>query len=105
HGVAIGVMLPHVIRFNANVVGDLYADLADDMDVCDRGDPEAPQRLAAFIEQLVRNSGAPTTLSECGVDQAVLAELAEIATLQWTARFNPRPVDAAAFEELYRCAM
>src|SRR5919201_64522 len=27
HGLAIGIMLPHVIRFNARVVGELYADL------------------------------------------------------------------------------
>ena len=29
HGVAIGVMLPHVIRFNAPAVGPLYAELVD----------------------------------------------------------------------------
>src|SRR4051794_6166527 len=28
HGVAVGVLLPHVIRFNAEVVGPLYAELA-----------------------------------------------------------------------------
>ena len=27
HGVAIGVMLPHVIRFNAPAAGHLYAEL------------------------------------------------------------------------------
>ena len=27
HGVAIGVMLPHVIRFNAPAAGPLYAEL------------------------------------------------------------------------------
>src|SRR5207249_8785546 len=28
HGVAIGLVLPHVVRFNAPAVGPLYADLA-----------------------------------------------------------------------------
>src|SRR5581483_3516526 len=31
HGVAIGVLLPHVIRFNAAAVGALYADLAHEV--------------------------------------------------------------------------
>ena len=29
HGIAIGILLPHVIRFNAAAVGSLYADLAE----------------------------------------------------------------------------
>ena len=28
HGIAIGILLPHVIRFNAAAVGALYSDLA-----------------------------------------------------------------------------
>ena len=31
HGVAIGVLLPHVIRFNAAAVGGLYGDLAHEV--------------------------------------------------------------------------
>src|SRR5436305_745203 len=30
HGIAIGILLPHVIRFNAKAVGPLYAELADE---------------------------------------------------------------------------
>ncbi|MBA3311776.1 MAG: iron-containing alcohol dehydrogenase [Planctomycetota bacterium] len=105
HGLAVGIMLPHVIRFNASTVGELYADLADDLDLCDRGDPEAPFKLADFVSGLVRKAGGPTTLTECGVDPATLSDLAELAAKQWTGNFNPRPVDEASLEELYRCAM
>lgn len=105
HGVAIGVLLPHVVRFNAHVVGDLYADLADDMDLCDREDPECAFVLADFIRSLVSTAGNPTSLSECGIDSEALPELAAIAAEQWTGKFNPRPVDAESLEELYRCAM
>jgi alcohol dehydrogenase len=105
HGIAIGVMLPHVIRFNAGTVGELYADLADDLDLCDRGDPEASLRLAEFVRWLVTKAGNPTTLAECGVEAGTLKELAVVAAEQWTGKFNPTPVDAASLEELYRCAM
>src|SRR5207244_4558870 len=35
HGLAIGVMLPHVIGFNAEVVSDLYAELAGEAGLLD----------------------------------------------------------------------
>src|SRR5436190_3792541 len=39
HGVAIAVMLPHVIRFNAESAAKLYADLAVDAGLCPAGVP------------------------------------------------------------------
>jgi hypothetical protein len=38
------------------------------------------------------------------VPQADLPQLAEDAAVQWTGRFNPRPLDAAGALELYRAA-
>jgi alcohol dehydrogenase len=104
HGVAIGVMLPHVIRFNAPIVGPIYADLAGDIDLCDRNDPEAAHHLAEFVRRLVADAGLPQTLAACDVDPALIPTLAKEAAAQWTAPFNPRPVDASCLEELYRCA-
>ena len=31
HGLAIGILLPHVIRFNAKAVGPLYSDLVEEV--------------------------------------------------------------------------
>lgn len=104
HGVAIGVMLPHVMRFNAPVAAAIYADLASDLGVCDRDDPEATDQLAALVQQLTLDAGLPQSLAECDVDPALIPTMAKEAAQQWTAQFNPRPVDAASLEELYRCA-
>ncbi|MFG0331817.1 MAG: iron-containing alcohol dehydrogenase, partial [Maioricimonas sp. JB049] len=60
HGVAIGVMLPHVVRFNQSVVGPLYGDLAADAGLCEADDPQAPEHLANWISAVVARSGAPT---------------------------------------------
>ena len=30
HGLAIGILLPHVIRFNAAAVGELYGELIEE---------------------------------------------------------------------------
>lgn len=104
HGIAIGIMLPHVIRFNAHVVGSLYGELAADAGLCASNDPLASRKLAHFVDTLLSESDCPTTLSSVGADPGLIPVLAEEAAAQWTARFNPRPVEVAQFEELYRQA-
>jgi alcohol dehydrogenase len=47
----------------------------------------------------------PSSLSACGVDRRMLPMLAAEAASQWTAKFNPRPVDIHSLQELYECAM
>jgi alcohol dehydrogenase len=90
HGIAIGLMLPPVVRFNAKVAGGLYAEL----------DRHLPER----IEELRKLSGLPTRLSDTAVEEDRLPELAEEADRQWTARFNPRPVNATDLLGIYRDA-
>jgi alcohol dehydrogenase len=104
HGTAIGVMLPHVIRFNAESVGKLYGVLAEDAGLCPASDPAAAARLAEFVQSLVAQAGLATTLDVCGVDPALVPKMAQEAAAQWTAGFNPRPADAARMQELYQCA-
>jgi alcohol dehydrogenase len=90
HGVAIGVMLPHVVRWNADHVNDRYRQLHRDL----------PSRL----EELRRAGGLPATLGEIGIPRDGLSALAADAAKQWTGTFNPRPFDAAAALELYERA-
>jgi alcohol dehydrogenase len=104
HGTAIGIMLPHVIRFNAALVASAYADLAFEAGLCDRDDPDAPEHLARFVAALVEASGGPTSLEAAGVRDELIPQLAREAAAQWTARFNPRPVTADDFQEIYSCA-
>ena len=102
HGTAIGLMLPHVIRFNAPAAGHLYADLVGE---CGRSDGEpASEVLARRIAKMVKAAGLPTTLRECGVSDTILPLLSEEANQQWTARFNPRPVTEADILQIYRSA-
>lgn len=105
HGIAVGMMLPHVIRFNAEVVGSLYGDLAEIADLADRDAPEAPTKLADAIQQIVEQSGCPTTLTAADVDPALIPTMAEEAAKQWTGSFNPRPVNAELLKEIYECAI
>jgi alcohol dehydrogenase len=105
HGLAIGVMLPHVVRYNSEVVGSLYGRLAADAGLCSADDPCAGDHLADWVHDLVARAGCPTDLAACGVAPDLIPTLSQEAAKQWTGTFNPRPVDAASLEELYRCAL
>ncbi|PYR61721.1 MAG: alcohol dehydrogenase [Acidobacteria bacterium] len=97
HGIAIAVMLPHVVRWNGNHVGNRYAELA--------GSPvDAAERLAARLNALARAGDLPATLRELGVARDTLQALAADAAAQWTGTFNPRPFDAAGALEIYEQA-
>lgn len=104
HGLAIGLMLPHVVRYNAESVGDLYGELASDAGLCAADDPAAGARLAEWLQQQVAAAGCPTRLVDCGVTRSSLPQLAADAAKQWTGTFNPRPVDATRLQELYEWA-
>jgi len=102
HGLAVAILLPHVIRFNAAVVEPLYAQL---IHCSGSGNGEPPvEALARRIEALVRLADLPTRLSQCGVSREILAVLAEEANQQWTARFNPRSVQESDLLRLYEGA-
>lgn len=102
HGVAIAVMLPHVVRWNADVVGERYAELLRVAGV-DPG-PRPGDRLAEHLSAMARGGGLPATLSALGVAPGDLPTLADGAAQQWTGTFNPRPFDRAAALHLYEQA-
>ena len=94
HGVAVGVMLPHVIRYNCAGGANPYAILCED-----------PETLAQRIEAMFDSSGMPRRLTALGVAEGDVSELASVAATQWTARFNPREVGEADLAEIYRMAL
>jgi alcohol dehydrogenase len=97
HGLAISLMLPHVIRFNALAVGGLYRDLALEAGLPDGASAGAAESIAERVDALARIAGLPRRLADCGVSRGILPVLAEEAAQQWTGKFNPRPV---GYEEL-----
>jgi alcohol dehydrogenase class IV len=102
HGVAIAVMLPHVVRWNTEVVGERYAELQQVSRRDGGGDPG--EALAGRLDALARTGGLPRSLQEIGVAREDLAALAADAATQWTGTCNPRPFDAAAALALYERA-
>jgi alcohol dehydrogenase len=99
HGIAVGLMLPHVIRFNAPAAGELYEELQDG------GDGAAPgEALLERVWALRAAAALPQRLRDYEIPRERLAELAEDAAGQWTAGFNPRPVSPDDLLRLYEAA-
>ena len=108
HGVAIAVMLPHVVRWNGEAVGEQYAELLHAVGDAD-GMPVTPgtagARLADRLSALARRGGLPSSLGEIGVSLAELPALAADAATQWTGTFNPRPFGVKEALALYERAI
>jgi alcohol dehydrogenase len=99
HGHAVGILLPHVIRFNAAQVGRSYDELSRAL-----GPEGTPTLLEEQVRQLEGLAGLPDSLRDYQVPRDLLPELAAEAEQQWTAAFNPRPVRRAELLEIYEAA-
>lgn len=106
HGQAVGLMLPHVVRFNGEKHDDWYQQLL----AATEHQPGMPKSesgsagLADFLTTLVQQAKLATRLSDLAVDRSKIGELAAAAAKQWTGTFNPRPVDAESLAAIYEAA-
>ena len=108
HGQAVGMMLPHVVRFNAQLpyIALAYRDIAVYAGLVhqDTSITQAIATLSARLEAALAIAGLPLSLADCGVSEEIIPQLATEAAAQWTAHFNPRDVTVEDFEALYRSA-
>ena len=109
HGMAVGVMMPHVIRWNARdeATANSYAQLARETHVASSHDSvsDSVNKLVAAIEHVLKVTEIPSTLSAHGVQGRDLDKLAEGASLQWTGNFNPIEITQADYHSLYSLAL
>jgi alcohol dehydrogenase len=109
HGVTSAVMLPHVLRFNAPIVGERILRFAEPLglDVAGLPTEEASARvvdaLGAFIARLER-FGVPNTLSRAGATRPELEQVADLVLHDMAAAVNPRPLGRADLMELFGAA-
>ena len=109
HGQAVGLMMPHVVRFNAHDPATLeaYAEVARFAGLASWSDSsrDALDSLISKLESLLRATNLATRLTALNVPPSAIPALAEEAAQQWTAQFNPRAITAADFARLYEAAL
>ena len=97
HGQAVGLMIPAVIAFNARdpLAHERYLELSNTVDL-------GPlDEFVAELEVLLDVAKLREGLAQYKIDHTLFPTLAKEAAQQWTAGFNPRPIAAEDFEQLY----
>lgn len=103
HGLALAILLPHVVRWNATTANGQYAHLLG-MPAHRSRDDDAAESLARRLADLAAAAGVAGSLRDHGLEEAALPALAALAAQQWTGTFNPRPFDKTGALEIYRSA-
>jgi len=110
HGLANGVMIDHVMRFNLEAAAGKMAELGRVAGAPQEGSEEA--RAAAFIDWLValkEQIGIPAKLGQIQggrpVTQEDIPALVEVASRDSCHQTNPRPCTPADFEALFAAAL
>jgi alcohol dehydrogenase class IV len=100
HGLANGVMLDHVMRFNLPSAREKMSELAR---VSRAG--ATPEDFVAWLTRLKSELNIPARLSEVGMKPEHSPALVAIAFKDTCHQTNPRPCTAADFEHLFRDAL
>ena len=107
HGLSNALVLPHVLRFNAQVAPEAYAELLPHVfpDLPSMGVAEAAYQFAQSMADLSQACGLEQGLREMGIARAALPSLARDAMNQTRLLvYNPRPVNEAAALKIYEAA-
>lgn len=107
HGVINGVLLPHVVRFNAEADPAPFAVIAANLGVADTRAPELESALALadHLQQLAQKVGVPRGLADLGVHDTDVPVLARNAMADACITTNPRAADEAQLQALFRAAL
>ena len=97
HGQAVGLVLPAIVRFNAAEP----AAAAGYEELCRTAGLQDAEALASALEEILRLAGLAAPLRDFGCARESIPSLAEEASQQWTAKFNPRKVTPEDFARIY----
>ncbi|MBN1881773.1 MAG: iron-containing alcohol dehydrogenase [Deltaproteobacteria bacterium] len=109
HGLANGMMLPHVMAFNVEEVPERFMLIADAMgcDVAGMDPIDAGKLAVEAVHALKKEIGLTDTLKDHGVtdDGEDLSALAELAVGDSQISYNPRYVEEEDLLEIYKDAL
>ena len=104
HGVANALLLPTIMEFNMPACLDKYPEIARAMGVDTTGmtREEASQAAVDAVKALAVKVGIPQHLSDLGITESDIPQLAAQALADVCTPGNPRDVSLADIEALYR---
>lgn len=97
HGLSNSLVLPHVIRFNSSVAGELYLEIAQHLAGLNHQDLDAStvgEAMASYFYDMAADLGLQTSLAQMDIAETALPDLAEQSMHQQRLLINnPREVD------------
>jgi 4-hydroxybutyrate dehydrogenase len=99
HGMLNGVFLPHILRFNAQSVGNKYEKLSDIFCIARETD------LATAVSDLVQSLKLPVALGQIGFEAWHIPQTVVRALADHSNATAPRKASAEEFEGLLRAAL
>ncbi|MBX9463042.1 MAG: iron-containing alcohol dehydrogenase [Aquamicrobium sp.] len=99
HGTLNAILMPPVLRWNAQAAGDKIARLEKAIDL------PASTSLADALDELNRRLGTPAGLSDLGVTRVVFDWTCERALADHSHQTNPRTLTAADYAAILESAM
>jgi hypothetical protein len=96
HGLANGVMIDHVMRFNQPAAQEKMKELAR---------VASASNLISFLSDLKKEIGIPDRLAVLGIRKDQIPKLVEIALADICHQTNPRPCTRQDFEQLFAAAL
>lgn len=104
HGIAVGLVLPYVIEYNSENNISLYDGFFLKKKDSSNGHP-ARDVLINRLDKYFELANIPKNLSHYGIEYSDIDSLASEAMENWTAQFNPRPLNKEDFLTLYKNAL
>jgi hypothetical protein len=109
HGLANGIMIDHVMRFNLAAAAEKMAELAHVVGVAKHTVPSSAQAFIDWLTALKRELAIPATLGAYAakrpVTRADIPALVEVAIVDICHQTNPRPCTREDFERIFAEAM
>jgi hypothetical protein len=105
HGLANGVMIDHVMRFNKSAALEKFHVLAQIVGVAQGSNEASADAFIAWLGRLKDAIAIPAKLGALGVTLAHIPKLLDIAVPDICHQTNPRPCTRADFEHIFRDAI
>jgi alcohol dehydrogenase class IV len=96
NGIVNAIMLPHALRFSAEVIQPGLAKVAAALGIAPRDDVLLLKTVIDGVTRVCGVLDVPRRLRDVGVPHEALPEIATLGMADWFLRGNPRPIRAAA---------
>ncbi len=106
HGVANALLLPYILEYNGEVCPDRFRDMgrAFGLDMNGLSDKEAVKKVADAVRELAVRLNIPQHIRDIGGKEEDIPLLAKKALEDPCTGGNPREMDVAEFEKLFKIA-